>query len=98
MEILASVGLMWILKYGSILKLPRECLKSLSIFFKKLFECSMCLGFWTGVFFSLLSYYINGMNYNLILIPFISSGTCWFLDSLLDLIQESSLKISNHNK
>lgn len=98
MEILASIGLMWIIKYGSILSLPREYLKSKSNTLKELLECSMCLGFWCGVFFSLLFYNVNGLSYELFLIPFISSAACWFFDSLLDLIQESIVKLSNKNK
>lgn len=98
MEVFASIGLMWILKYGSILSYPREYLKSISDILKELFDCSMCLGFWCGIFFVSLSYKINGPSYELILIPFISSASCWFLDSLLDLIQESSVKLSKANK
>tara|TARA_A100001011_G_C13716494_1_gene597724 strand:+ start:211 stop:507 length:297 start_codon:yes stop_codon:yes gene_type:complete len=96
MEILASIGLMWIIKYGSILNLPREYIKSFSLTAKRLLKCSMCLGFWCGIFFTFISYKINGLSYELIYIPFISSGACWFFDSTLDLIQEASLNISKN--
>lgn len=96
MEILASVGLMWILKHGSILNYPREYLKSSSTVLKDLFNCSMCLGFWCGLLFTFISYKINGLSYSLVYIPFISSGACWFFDSTLDLIQEASLTISKN--
>ena len=98
MEVFASVGLMWILKHGSILNIPREYIKSISLTAKRLLRCSMCLGFWCGLFFTFISYKNNGLSYDLIYIPFISSGTCWFLDSILDLVQESSLSISKLNK
>ncbi len=98
MEILASIGLMWIIKYGSILSFPREYLKSVSSVLKELIECSMCLGFWCGVFFSFISYKNSGLNVELLYMPFIASGACWLFDSLLDLIQELCLFISNKNK
>tara|TARA_Y100000361_G_scaffold153900_4_gene177174 strand:- start:9863 stop:10153 length:291 start_codon:yes stop_codon:yes gene_type:complete len=95
MEILASLGLMWILKHGSILSLPREYIKSISNTMKNLLECSMCLGFWCGVVFLLINFKVSGFNIELIYLPFASSAVCWFFDSLLDLIQESSVSISS---
>jgi hypothetical protein len=98
MEILASVGLMWIIKYGSIFNIPREYIKSINSTLKRLIDCSMCLGFWCGLFFTLIACKSNGFSCELIYIPFISSGACWFFDSTLDLIQEASVSISKESK
>lgn len=46
------IGLVLILKYGSILDKPRNFLTKWK-FFKQLFDCGLCLGFWCGVFFGL---------------------------------------------
>lgn len=48
MDYLAAIGLMFILKYGTILDKPREFICRLK-FFREMFNCSMCLGFWCGV-------------------------------------------------
>ena len=47
--LMACIGLMCILKYGSILSWPRDVLTSRIEFFEDLFGCSLCLGFWCGV-------------------------------------------------
>ena len=47
-ELLACVGLHWILKYGTILNFPRKWVYKVPIF-KELFKCSLCLGFWCGL-------------------------------------------------
>jgi len=46
------IGLCFILKYGSILNWPRNFLIK-NVFFKDLFDCALCLGFWCGIFFGL---------------------------------------------
>lgn len=47
------IGLCFILKYGSILNWPRNFLTKAE-FFKQLFDCCLCLGFWAGLFFGTL--------------------------------------------
>lgn len=54
MNILAGLGLLFILKYGQILNTPRNFLTQWR-FFGVLFNCAMCLGFWSGVFIGLLT-------------------------------------------
>jgi hypothetical protein len=78
---------MWILKDGSILSFPRDFLSSKSALFNKLFKCSLCLGFWSGVLVGLLSYYLINPKPYLLLLPLASSAVCWLFDSVLDLIQ-----------
>lgn len=78
--------------YGSILDKPRNLLLNKFSSFNTLFKCSLCLGFWSGVLVAYVSYKFNTNNY-FYLIPLASSATCWFFDSLLDLIQLSSNKL-----
>jgi hypothetical protein len=97
-EILACVGLTFILKYGSILNWPRNILCKLK-FFDELFKCSLCLGFWSGVTVSYISYNFKfNLTMNILLLPFISSGVCWFADSIVTILQYIELKLEkDHN-
>lgn len=72
------IGLCLILKYGSILNPIRDFLTKCS-FFKKLFQCCMCLGFWVGVFFGI---FWSGSIWLIPLWGFYSSSICWFADYL----------------
>jgi len=80
--LLASLGLMYILKYGSILDYPRCWITSRSDFFRELFCCSLCLGFWTGVIIAGLITYLFGFDKFLIIFPLASSAFCWTIDIL----------------
>ncbi len=91
-EILASIGLMWILKHGSILDPLRRRIVKIHPKVDELFKCSMCLGFWSGACVALFSYSLNE-NQEVILLPLAASGLSWLLDSLLDLIQISCNKL-----
>lgn len=75
---LACVGLMFILKYGTILNRPRNWIKRQHAKLNDLFECSLCLGFWTGI--------ILGFPYSLWYMPFISAGVCWITDVVFGII------------
>ncbi len=98
-KFLACIGLVWILKDSYIFCTPREYLKSKSKYLKRLLSCSMCLGFWIGVLLSLLVYLDSYcLNLNLIYYPFAVSAFCWFLDSLLDLIQYQAALSKNKFK
>lgn len=92
-EFVSCVGLMWILRYGSILNSPRKLLCKVHVF-NELFKCSLCLGFWCGVIIAICSNYIE-QNNKLIFLPLCSSALCWFFDSMLDLIQEATNKIDS---
>jgi len=95
-ELLAALGLMWILKYGSILNGPRTLLVSQSIFFKNLFNCSLCLGFWSGLVVGLVSYYYIEENFLYFYFPLASAALCWLSDSILDLIQVGAAFFDNN--
>jgi hypothetical protein len=86
-ELIASCGLQWILRYGSILEVPRCFIKRIP-FFRKLLDCSLCTGFHTGWIIALYCWFFVVPNPLYFIFPFASAGVCWFFDSLLDLIQE----------
>jgi hypothetical protein len=70
------IGCCLILKYGSILNPIRNFLTKMD-FFKKLFKCCMCLGFWVGGFFGI---FWSGSLWMIPLWGFYSSSICWFAD------------------
>lgn len=81
--ILAAIGLMCLLKYASILDCIRAPLTKLA-YFDKLFQCSLCLGFWTGVSVALFSHFVEGQTYWLM--PLISCAACWLFDGVLEVV------------
>jgi hypothetical protein len=86
---LSCVGLTFILKYGTILKWFRAFLFNIKAV-EKLFKCSLCLGFWSGLLHSIIMYQIKWDNIYFLL-PLASSSLCWFIDSLLRSIQTSEI-------
>lgn len=91
MTLMASIGLVWIIKDSLILKSPRKYISSKSKWLEELLSCSQCLGFWVGLCLAYFEYTFIGFDFYLLYLPFISSGFCWFFDSALDLIQEASV-------
>ena len=82
--ILSSIGLMCILKYGTILGWLRALLAPRFRFFHDLFKCSLCLGFWTGGFISTFIYFFTDSFENkYYLFPLVSAVLCWVADSLI---------------
>jgi hypothetical protein len=95
---LAAIGIVWIIKDSYILKKPRDFLKRKSEALSELLSCSQCLGFWVGVFFSIYFSYKYGFYEIVLLYPFAVSAFCWLTDSLLDMIQETSVFLENKRK
>jgi len=94
-EIVACIGLTFILKYGSILNIARNLLCKIKLF-EELFKCSLCLGFWSGVFISFIKYnFTLNLSFDNIILPFVSAGVCWFADSLITILQYIELKLEN---
>jgi len=86
--VLTAYGLTQILLYGSIFNRIRPS-KEWLFGFGKLFHCSMCMGFWTGLFL----FSINGatelftFDYNLFnafTLGCLSSGTSYLLSVLIN--------------
>jgi hypothetical protein len=89
--ILANIGLTFILKYGHILKPIRDYLVQRSEKLDELFKCSLCLGFWSGVI--LLPFTIDSLHSRCILAPLISAACSWTADSIVQCIQQITVKL-----
>lgn len=89
---LSCIGLTFILKYGSILSFIRKPLVKIS-FFKELFGCSLCLGFWSGVFHGVLFYIFIEQSYVCFLLPTVSSFLSWLFDGVIDYIHTNSIHL-----
>ena len=87
--ILCCTGLTFILKYGSILSWLRNFL-SKAAYFRELFKCSLCLGFWSGALIAGGLYLVEWRD-EFYLLPFASSSISWILDSLIRIIQTKEL-------
>lgn len=90
LELLACVGLTFILKYGTILNWPRKLLCKNSLF-RELFKCSLCLGFWSGV--AIYAYTQSNM-----LLPLASAAVCWAADSIVAILQWVEIKLEKENE
>ncbi len=88
--VLASVGLMCLLKYGHILQFVRRPLTRIR-FFQELFSCSLCLGFWSGVIVAAYLWYATGRAF--VLLPFIACASAWLFDSVLNLLHTVELDL-----
>jgi len=89
----SCIGLSFILKYGSILAYFRDKLTKYK-YFKELFSCSLCLGFWSGVVVGLIG------NYNPVIFATYGAAVCWYADYILDVIirnGKESTKKENHD-
>ena len=84
--LLASIGLHWILKYGTILNIPRNLVNKVPIF-AELFKCSLCLGFWSGIIVSLIT------DVDIWIFPFASAGMCWLADNFNNILQSIEIKL-----
>lgn len=93
MNLLACLGLVWIIKDSYILEVPRDWLKSKSAKLDKLLSCGMCLGFWVGIALSFFEFFYLKTQEDIFYYPLAVSAFCWFFDSLLDLIQENNYKL-----
>ena len=92
-DLLACVGLMFILKYGTILAWYRSLVGKIHPKIKELHKCSLCLGFWTGVVVMAFELCFNNTNYQIYLLPLASSACCWVVDNANNLVQSHEIKI-----
>lgn len=82
--ILSSYGLTQILCYGKIFNSWRPTTGKLG----ELFSCSMCMGFWVGIFLATLDPFIGlfTLSTNLLdnfVLGLVSSGTSYLLDKIV---------------
>ena len=83
--ILCAYGMTYILIYGSIF----EPIRPKTGLFGDLFKCSLCLGFWVGVFLWSINVFTELFTYdyniiNALLLGCLSAGTSYFLSTMLD--------------
>lgn len=88
----ACVGLTWILKYATILDPIRRPIKALHPKLNELFNCSLCLGIWSGAAIGLFAWYYINLGIISVLFPFSSAALSWFFDCLIDYIQLQQLR------
>ena len=94
LTLIACVGLTLVLKYGTILSWPRNTLSKLS-FFKELFKCSLCLGFWSGALVCAASYFIN-WDPIFYFLPLASAALGWASDSFLRVVQTIEIALDKY--
>lgn len=92
-DILACVGWMFIVKYGTILNWYRDIVCKIHPKIQELHKCSLCLGFWTGVGVMLFELYFGDPDHKIYLLPLISSACCWVVDNLNNVLQSVEIKI-----
>ena len=86
---------MFILKYGTILNVPRNLLCRVSLL-KDLFKCSLCLGFWTGVVVAIVNWCFISQHNTLLLLPFVSSACCWIVDNANNTLQSVEILLDKY--
>lgn len=108
--IVASVGLLLIIKYGFIFNSLRNFVKdkafiinnTLGKYIEKLLSCSQCLGFWCGFIIFLLTNILE-QNYHLILyysilFGFIISFIGNIIDMFMTYLDEKIFKLQKENE
>jgi len=83
----AIIGLTFILKYGEILYSVRQFLCKNSRYFTKLFDCALCLGFWSGLAIGMIT------GENLVIMSLYGSAVSFFADVVLELLQTAIIKL-----
>jgi len=79
LTLLSCVGLTLILKYGKPTQFIRDFFKNK---IEGLFECSLCLGFWSGVIHCILLSTIAPSVW-LLMLPFASAAMSWLTDTII---------------
>jgi len=94
--ILSASGLTQILLYGSILNPIRPAKGKLG----ELFQCSMCMGFWVGLFLWSINPYTELFSFDespitAFLLGCLSSLTSYFLDKIID---DDGIKVKQNGR
>ena len=82
--LLACFGMTLILVHGKIFDCPRNFLSEKFGFFGKLIHCSMCTGWWVGLFYAFIWVLFATFPwvFYLVTIPFASSGISFIFERL----------------
>jgi hypothetical protein len=80
--LIACFGLTNILVNSKIMEGFREKFSSEGEFFKDLISCSMCTGFWVGLYFALIIILapLGSTLFYIATLPFASSGLSWIME------------------
>lgn len=89
--LLASLGLTYVCKYGTILDVPRTWLGVQFAPLKELFKCSLCLGFWTGALITPVVLLDVGAC-PAVVFPLASAAWCWTIDEVHDMLVSWKVK------
>ena len=89
--LLASLGLTYVFKYGTILNVPRTWLGIQFAPLKELFKCSLCLGFWTGALLTPVVFLDVGAC-PAVVFPLASAAWCWTIDEVHDVLVSWKVK------
>ena len=93
--LLSSIGLMCILKYGSILAQPRAFLSMRSLYLSELFSCSLCLGFWAGfAIMGFIYFCTEDWAPQWFLFPLVSAVLSWLADPLIGIVSYTEKYLS----
>lgn len=95
--LLVSTGLHWILKYGTILNVPRQLVCRVPLV-GRLFKCSLCLGFWSGIIIATVCDLSPYTDSDIYAFPFASAGVCWLLDNFNNILQSIEIKLDQEEK
>lgn len=88
MTTFAIIGLTFILKYGTILHSIRQFICKDSRYFTELFDCSLCLGAWSGLAVGLIETSQLSPTYF-----FYGAAVSFFADLIMELIQTAIIKL-----
>lgn len=106
--LLACFGLTTILVDSKIMDSFREWAGQVE-FFKSLLACAMCTGFWVGLYFSIMLFFLltlgnigvslwilKGVFY-LLTLPFASSGVSWMLERAAIILDVTAHKLDDQD-
>ncbi len=103
--LLAGFGLTSILVDSKIMEPFRNWIGRID-FFNKLINCSMCTGFWVGLYYSfIMLFYLTFLHLGIsiwitkglfyfVTIPFATSGVAWLLERLTTIIDIKAHELS----
>lgn len=98
--LLAGFGLTNILVNGLILDPIRIYLFKRSNFLKNLLSCSMCTGFWVGIYIAFVASVVGGGNplFYFLTLPFAVSGVSWILERTAVIIDTIAYSMTEEDK
>jgi hypothetical protein len=87
----AGLGLTMIIVHSKIASRPRDYISSKSQFFKDLLHCSMCSGFYAGIYVAIVKQFPD-LATDLLLYPFAISGFAFLFERIAIYIDDLIIK------